>query len=399
MAKAKRSDNRSGKRMKVLVVTGSRSEFGLLRPVIEAIEARKELQLRVCVAGEHMVAGTLEEVERHCRVDHRVVMQKRSDRGRLDHAAAFARGVAGFAGVLKDEEPAWLVVLGDRIEAFAAASAAAVAGVAICHIHGGDRAEGIADEAMRHAISKLAQLHCAATKTSAARLVKMGEANARVHVTGSPAIDGLNLATPSAVAGRKSNAATTPPRAVVLLHPGGLGDAEAEVSSTLLVAVRTWMNGGDRAWAAVLLPNSDPGCEAIRETYTRVQRNLKGTDSQLLFIEKHMPRAMFITMLRDLRRTGGVLIGNSSAGLIEAAAIGVPVVNLGDRQAGRERGANVVQCDSLTVEGILGAIKRATRSVPKPDTRYGKGDAGVKIAALLARGASAFGGIGKRNAY
>lgn len=396
MAKAMRS----GKRMKVLVVTGSRSEFGLLRSVIEAIGDRRELSLRVCVAGEHLVAGTLEEVERHCRVDHRVVMQKRSDRGRLDHAAAFARGVAGFARVLKDEEPAWLVVLGDRIEAFAAASAAAVAGVAICHIHGGDRAEGIADEAMRHAISKMAHLHCTATKTSAARLLKMGEARARVHVTGSPALDDIQDYQRDIRIRRNS---APGPMAAVLLHPGGFGGTEGEVAQAAVTAAHAFVKScksqeSDELFCCVLLPNSDPGREAIVAAYQQLSKKLRG-QPEVEFSLKHWDRYNFLDLLAMLRGGVGVLIGNSSAGLIEAAAIGVPVVNLGDRQGGRERGANVVQCDSLTVEGILGAIKRATRRVPKPDTRYGKGDAGVRIAALLAHGPSGFGGIGKRNAY
>src|SRR5205814_7191599 len=104
---------------------------------------------------------------------------------------ATGRGIAGFARVFEEIRPDWVVVLGDRIEAFAAASAASIGGWALAHIHGGDRAEGIADEAMRHAITKLAHLHLAATPQSGERIARMGERPAHVHVVGSPALDEL----------------------------------------------------------------------------------------------------------------------------------------------------------------------------------------------------------------
>jgi UDP-N-acetylglucosamine 2-epimerase len=114
--------------------------------------------------------------------------------------------------------PDWVVVLGDRIEAFAAASAASIAGIAVAHIHGGDRAEGIADEAMRHAISKLSHLHCAGSEQSARRLIRMGEPARCVFATGSPAIDGLRAIKRLFA---EQFAALGSPRAIVLMHPSG----------------------------------------------------------------------------------------------------------------------------------------------------------------------------------
>ncbi|HZW07481.1 MAG TPA: UDP-N-acetylglucosamine 2-epimerase, partial [Phycisphaerales bacterium] len=243
---------------RVMVVTGSRSEFGLLRPVMEAVRNNRRLSLQVVVAGEHLLgpARTWHEVEAAFGIDARVPMQKSRDKGRADHAAACGRGVEGLARVIRRLKPDWVVVLGDRIEAFAAASAASIAGVAVCHIHGGDRAEGIADEAMRHAITKLSHLHCAATKLSAERIVKMGEAESLVHVTGSPAIDGLQSVKPMSDA---DAAKLGDPRAVFLLHPSGMSlQEEAEQAEGILGELER-----SHTPTLALAPNSDPGREAI----------------------------------------------------------------------------------------------------------------------------------------
>ncbi len=364
---------------KVMVVTGSRSEFGLLRPVMEAVRKNKRLALQVVVAGEHLLApaSTWREVDEAFGIDARVPMQKKGDKGRADHAAACGRGVEGFARVIKKIKPDWVVVLGDRIEAFAAASAASIAGVAVCHIHGGDRAEGIADEAMRHAITKLSHLHCAATKLSAERIVKMGEPRASVHVTGSPAIDGLSACKAPGVA--EFEIGLENPGAIVLMHPAGLLAEEEFLWATIagLVAISI---AGERPviW---LEPNHDPG----RESVVRALEKLDWPGG--LMRSSHMPRPLLIGLLRALARRGGALVGNSSAGLIEAESTGIPVVNVGPRQSGREQHARVASLTSVERVGPLdkwpGVVRRLARAAQ--GRTYGDGRAGPRIAALLAK--------------
>ncbi len=382
---------------RILVITGSRAEFGLLRPVLRAITKTPSLTLRLCVAGEHLIAGTIKDVAKEFTIDHHAAMQHHADRDRLDHARAFALGTARFATILADEQPTWVVVLGDRVEAFAAATAAAVAGIPICHIHGGDRAEGIADEAMRHAITKLAHLHCAASKQSAARLRKLGEPARRVVLTGSPALDDIQ---PHLYNSNAQSKETSPGLcAVVLLHPGGFAGHEAKVArSAVLAAQQLCQSRPPGSHAQVLLPNSDPGRDDITTTYHTLERTL-AKRGQVHFCKHHRNREDFLNLLATLRNNRGVLIGNSSAGLIEAAALGVPVVNLGQRQAGRERPKNVLQCNALTASGILPAARRAIARKPKPDRRFGNAHAGERIATLLARGPAAYGPVTKHNSY
>ncbi len=398
---------------RVMVVTGSRAEYGLLRPVMEAIEKNKRLELRVVVAGEHLLgpAQTWKEVAKAFRIDAKVAMQRAGDRGRVEHAAACARGMVGFAAAIKRIKPEWVVVLGDRIEAFAAASAASIGGVAVCHIHGGDRAEGIADEAMRHAITKLAHLHCAATKGSAARIVAMGERAESVHVTGSPAIDGLAKvrAISDAEAGQWKDV-----RTVFLMHPAGLTAERESAFVQTAMAVVDEAAPGD---VLCLAPNRDPGHEVIR---AHIRHRLDTPNSRVKwwwckdgscklrplrqpsqvamnnigdrkwFYADHLERGVFLSLLKRLAKSGcGLMVGNSSAGMIEAPAMGVRVLNVGPRQCGRERSELVRDMPEPNFEqGVSDRGLNDLLSMVLTDrvcSLYGSGQSGKRIAALLAK--------------
>lgn len=394
---------------RVLVVTGARSEFGLLRPVLRAIDAHPRLHLLVAAAGEHFLppAQTWREVAAEFRIDARVRMQSaRGPDTRLAHAAALARGVTGFAHALAKLRPDWVVVLGDRIEAFAAASAASIAGMAVCHIHGGDRAEGIADESMRHATTKLAHLHCPATAQSADRIRKLGEPDDRIHITGSPAIDDLRRIKPLS---DREAVALGDPRVIVLLHPAADGADNARVADALASAAAELpdepalgpcTNRGVGPRCLLLHPNHDPGRDDILSRWQHISRR-NGWP-----IVPHLPRDTFLGLLKRMAtRRRGVIIGNSSAALIECAALGVPALNVGPRQAGRERDRNVIDAEDLT-DAALATLPRLLRRADglarrlKPSTRFGDGQAGPAIADLLARVDTATPGFTrKRNTY
>jgi UDP-hydrolysing UDP-N-acetyl-D-glucosamine 2-epimerase len=396
-APARKAKPRATPRRLVAIVTGSRAEFGLLRPVIDAVGAHAKLDLALIVAGSHLLppTHTIREIARDYPIAAEVPMQRASESGagtprtRHHDAVALARGVDGFARAFETIKPDWVVVLGDRIEAFAAACAASVAGLALCHIHGGDRAEGIADEAMRHATSKLAHLHCAATSASATRLIKLGERPEHIHVTGSPAIDGLRAIKPMSDADAHE---LGDPRVVVLLHPSNEPVpahlvATPSMGADAILAEQTWLGLpalGHDAFGRVLLmhPNHDAGREQILASWRRVQP-MTGWP-----MVDHLPRERFVALLKRLAGpTRGLLLGNSSAGLIECAALGVPAVNLGRRQAGRERGPNVIDADPFNTDTYTGALRRAMRLHDRlaPSAIFGDGRAGPRIAALLAR--------------
>lgn len=370
---------------RIAVVTGTRAEFGLLRPIMDAVAAHPRLELLVIAAGAHLLrpGRTIREVEAAYNVAATVPMQKQGVTGRGADAAALGRGVSGFAEALARLTPDVVLVLGDRIEAFAAASAASVGGITLGHIHGGDRAEGVADEAMRHAISKLAHLHFPATAKSAQRLRRMGESAERIYQVGSPAIDGLaevltledgQLAALGIEAGNE-------PIAVVLHHPAGLAqEVERETAQRLMRAV---LGAFDRGRVLALEPNHDPGREAV------IEGLIGGGAGEL---HMGLVRGDFVGLLKRVAASGGLIIGNSSAGLIEAAALGCVCLNVGPRQRGRERGETVITCGERTIasEGSLRRglkrgleLARELRSKP-PAHPYGEGRAGERIAGALA---------------
>lgn len=357
---------------KIAIVTGTRAEFGLLKPVMYAVAKRADLELMVIAAGSHLVqpALTYREIKQEFHVIDSIPMQTVGRVGRWADVESVGKGIGRFGRSFERLRPDIVVVLGDRIEAFAAASAACIGGVPIAHIHGGDLAEGVADEAMRHAITKLAHIHFPATETSAARIGRMGEPTKSIHVAGSPAIDGLD----SFDAMNDEDAqALGDPQAVFMMHPIGRPDEQEEaVAAAALEAI------GDRR-TLCLLPNLDPGRSGI------VRAIDSACEADHMTKHDHLKREQFVSLLKRLASAGGVLVGNSSAGMIEAGALGVPVVNIGSRQSGRERGTNVVDAEGENAGAIAAAIDKALKLDRASFTHpFGDGDAGPRIAEALA---------------
>ena len=354
------------------VVTGTRAEFGLLTPVMHAVEAHPGLELMVIAAGSHMVQPglTYRDIKKQFEVTDSIPMQVAGRVGRFDDVEALGRGVARFGRSFDRLKPDWVVVLGDRIEAFAAASAASVGGVALAHLHGGDVAEGVADEAMRHAITKLAHLHFPATEQSAARIRSMGEPPERVVVAGSPAIDGLAGFEPM---GDDEAQELGDPDTVLLFHPTGRTDEREEATAWAAIEAIA----GRRALC--LMPNLDPGRRGVVRAIERAK------ERPGVVVREHLARAGFVGLLKRLAARGGLLVGNSSAALIEAGAVGLPAVNIGQRQSGRERGTNVVDAAGETpaaiAEGVESALSLDRSAIRHP---FGDGRCGLTVAGTLA---------------
>ena len=381
-------DARAGSENKhrIAIVTGTRAEFGLLTPVMEAVRDRSDCELLVIAAGAHLVQPglTFREVKAKFEVADSIPMQTAGRVGRWHDVESLGKGISRFGRSFERIRPDWVVVLGDRIEAFAASSAASIGGIALAHIHGGDRAEGVADEAMRHAITKLAHLHLPATATSAERIRRMGEPDGAIEVVGSPGVDGLGGIMPM---DDGEYAALGSPRAVVLFHPTGRADEVEEHGANAV------LSGLEGVAVVALHPNLDPGRGGIMRALLNAPGHVR--------VESHMERARFVSLLKRVAREGGALVGNSSAGLIEAAALGCPSVDVGQRQGGRERAGGWTEWS----QEDAGSVRAAYRAVVDPARArgghpFGDGRAGVRIARVLAeRDPHACGLLRKRCAY
>lgn len=351
----------------IAVVTGTRAEFGLLRPVLRAIAGHRHLKLEVLVTGTHRLgpSRTIDEVAGEFPIAATIPMQSPAHTGRLADAEALGRGISGFAERFAHHQPDVVLVLGDRIEAFAAAAAASVAGIRVAHMHGGDRAQGVADEALRHAITKLAHIHLPATSCSAQRLIAMGEDPQSIHVVGSPAIDDLSEYAPLPDSGY---AELGRPAIIVLLHPVGDDQgAEHDRAARLLEIAQ-------RAGSTLALhPNHDDGREGI----------MRAIESSGCTNYAHLPRRTFVSLLRRVK----VLLGNSSAGLIEASAIPIHCINVGRRQTGREMPAHVIDVpdwDYQTIASGLSQCLASPRLINGARHPYGDGRTGLRTAEILA---------------
>lgn len=373
------------RRFPVAVVTGSRAEFGLLEGVIAHLFRSPSVEPTVLVAGMHLVAElgeTAREVERRFPVAARIPMSPPEDSpGGM--ALALAGGIGSFAAVLGEIRPGLLLVLGDRLEPLAAALAASYLRIPIAHLHGGDVSGHLLDDLHRDLISRLACIHFPATFRSAERLRALGVAG-EVQVVGAPGLDAI-LAVPARPREEVLQALGIPPAArvlVTLFHPvpaeAGPGGSRAAAEAEEVLAAAAEYARREGAWSVILYPNNDAGHRAV------IGAIEKRRDDPRTLIFPSLTRDLFTGLLSCAE----ALLGNSSSGIIESVSLGLAVVNVGARQAGRERNPNVI--DAPAERGaLLEALARA-RSDPlvlaalaSRRNLYGDGRAADRIARAL----------------
>ncbi|MGZ5179939.1 MAG: UDP-N-acetylglucosamine 2-epimerase [Ramlibacter sp.] len=362
---------------KVLYVTGTRADFGLMVSTLQRIHAHPALQLQVAVTGMHLDAAyglTVREIEAlGLPIVARVPVDVQGRSGAA-MARAIGQAVIGLTEAFEQARPDLVVVIGDRGEMLAAAIAAIHLGIPVVHLHGGERS-GTVDESVRHALTKLSHWHFVASEESRQRVVRLGERPEHVWITGAPSLDGVQEQASAAQAqlpaalGLPADAAFV----LVLFHPvlQEAGSAEAQTQA-VAAGLADALAGSDRriVWLA---PNADAGSGAILDALDR-QR-----DARIVRLT-HLPRPLFLAALQR----ADALVGNSSAGIIESASLGTPVVNIGNRQRARERNANTIDC-AAERGAIADALARAlAHGRFAPDNRYGDGSAGARITELLA---------------
>lgn len=361
------------------VVTGSRADYGLLRPVLRALVDEPELEPIVYVTGAHLATSsgkTVRQIEADgVAIAERVAIALDGD-GAQSVAAAMGLATYGFANAFARTPCDLLVVLGDRYEIHAATSAAVPFRIPIAHIHGGEITEGAIDDALRHSLTKLSHLHLVSAERHAERVRAMGEEPWRVRVVGAPGLDNIRqlIPTPLAELARQLELELEQPFLLVTFHPATLEPDEAGQQIEALVGALTQFDGP----IVVTAPNSDAGGARVR--------------ARLADFARRRARVRLVDTLGTERYFGlcahaAAMIGNSSSGLIEAPSFKLPVVNIGSRQTGRLRAANVID-----VPAEEAAIARAIAQAITPSFRaglshlvnpYGDGHAAARIVAAL----------------
>ena len=364
---------------KLFVLTGKRGGFGAMKPMLSLMRDRPDIELQLAVTDQHMsdrFGRTVQEVEREFRIAATVDMEQRDDRPD-SRARAVGTCLQRMTDVLCALAPDICVLYGDRGEVLATATAATILGIPIAHIQGGD-VSGSLDEQMRHAVTKLAHIHFPSTDASAERIRRMGEEDWRVHVVGDNHIDMIvagEYAPPETVA-RELDLDLGRPVAVVLQHSETTApEAAHDQMVETLVAVRDV-----GVQAVVVHPCSDQGYEGI----LRAIREIALPPQFRVRVNLEAP------LFWGLLAVGAVMVGNSSAGLIETPVFRLPAIDIGRRQEGRLRAENVIQVghDRATIGR---AIRRALgdeifrAAVARCRQPFGDGRAGERIVDVLAR--------------
>jgi len=364
------------KKRKILVTTGTRAEYGILRPILHQIMKSKKLELILVVTGTHLSKKhgyTIDEIKKdNFPINAKISMIPKDDTN-YSMSIVLGEGIVRFSKVLKKFNPDINLILGDRDEILASALAASRLNIPNAHIHGGDISGGI-DEYNRHAITKLSNIHFAATKKSMERIIRMGENPKYVFYTGSPSIDEIAQGKISTKKDIEKKYDIDFTKHVILLVQHSVTTESDESGSQILKTLKAIVKSKKNTIA--IAPNSDAGND-------KIIRYLKSYSKKYQFIKMYanIPRSDYLGFLKYC----WVLLGNSSSGLVEASYFNTPVINLGLRQKNREKGKNVIELKNPSIESIYQNITKIKKTYPKVYKKsiYGSGKASKKISKYL----------------
>jgi UDP-hydrolysing UDP-N-acetyl-D-glucosamine 2-epimerase len=370
--------------VKVAVVTGSRADYGLLRPTLCALRDDPRFQTSLLVTAMHLdpdYGETLAEIEADGHaIAARVPAGAPVRKGR-DFAHNLGVATVAFGEALAACRPDLLLVLGDRFESLAAALGATGQGLPIAHLHGGELSEGSLDDALRHCVTKLSHLHLVATRSYAERVCQLGEDPSAVHVvgaTGPESIRRCELLARDTLAEALEVRALPSPLVAVTLHPASLDPERSGRHAAALTGAVDDVIAGEGC-VIVTLPNDDPGNASVRAHLLSWARE-RGNVHVFASLGQHR----YLSLLSH----ADVVLGNSSSAIIEAPSFRVPVVNVGERQRGRLAAENVIDCVA-TRPVIAAAMSRALDPAFRASldgllNPYDHGDVSARVVEILA---------------
>lgn len=337
---------------KVCVATATRAEYGLLKPVIQKICEADTLELQLLVTGAHLSPEfglTYKEIEEDgYPITEKIEMLLSSDT-KVGITKSMAVALMGFADFFERCKPDMVVLLGDRYETLMIATAALIAKIPIAHIHGGEVTEGAYDDAIRHSITKMSQLHFASTEVYRNRIIQLGETPDRVYNVGALGVENIKSVTfwTKAMLERDLQISLDKDTVIVTYHPVTLDDMSAREQFTNLLQV--------------LDEYSD-----IQVIFTKANAD---TDGRVInhmideYVKEHNDRCVAFASLGQVRYLSVLafcraVVGNSSSGIVEAPSFHVPTIDIGNRQKGRIAASSVIHCGYESTE-IKAAFERA----------------------------------------
>jgi UDP-hydrolysing UDP-N-acetyl-D-glucosamine 2-epimerase len=371
-------------RRKICAVVTARPSYSRIKTALAAIQAHPDLELQLVVAASALLDryGTvIRQIEADgFSIDAKVYMVLEGDTP-MAMPKTTGLGMIELAAVFDRLQPDAVVTVADRFETLATATAAAYMNIPLVHVQGGE-VSGSIDEKVRHSITKLADVHFTSTKLAREYVIRMGERSESVFVTGCPSIDlaaevletpALDFDPAAKYGGVGAHLDLSSGYVVVMQHPvtTEFSTARAHIEQTLSAVERC---GLPALW---FWPNVDAGSDGTSEGIRAFRERSGGAPFHFF---KNMAPNDFLRLLINSRG----IVGNSSVAIRECAYLGVPAVNIGSRQGGRERGRNVVDVDYDRDEIAAAIDKQSSKSKVERDELYGDGSAGLRIADLLA---------------
>ena len=363
----------------IAVVTSSRADYSHLYWPLRALAEHPEIDLKLIVMGAHLSPEfglTVGEIEKDgFAIDGRIecLLSSDTDVGMAKTIGVATLSIADLLGVMR---PDILLLIADRYEMLAPASVALALRIPVAHIEGGEISEGAIDDAVRNALTKMSHIHFTSTEVARARVIAMGEEAWRVHRAGAPSLDHLAK---EKLFGREDlearlGVSIEEDALLAIYHPVTLLEDTTAEADALFAALAT--TAGQILFC---YPNSDAGSRSL---IARAKSFIAERGSGQIFT--NLDALTYWSLLAQV----GVLVGNSSSGIMETASFALPTVNVGIRQKGRERAANVVDVEP-TIQSILGGIARARseefrRSLEGMINPYGDGHAAERIVSVLA---------------
>lgn len=343
---------------KVCAVSGTRADYGLLKEILKRLKRLDEIDLRLIVTGSHLedaFGNTQTEIQRDGFQDYVSLPIAMGDDSKRGMARATGEAVKSFADCFADLKPDLLLVLGDRYEVFAAAVAAHLSGIPIAHVSGGDVTEGAVDDAIRHSITKMSLLHFPGCEQSRRRIIQMGENPARVYNVGEPGVENCiktDFMSRDALAESVGFDRILSDYCIVTFHPVTKEDNTGEGQVRELIRAMDSISGMSYI---ITLANADAGGRTINDIWREEGRK---RDNWLV-----VPSLGVVRYLSAMKYAS-IVIGNSSSGIVEAPSLGVPSVNVGDRQKGRMMAESIITCLPE-----WGHIRQAIQEALQPEFR------------------------------
>lgn len=365
---------------KIVILTATRAEYGLLKPLIRKLNEDKDFEMCLAVTGAHLASEfgmTIREIEDdHIPIDKKIEIVLSSDTP-TSISKSMGLAMISFAEYFEECAPEALIVLGDRYETLAVCCAAMNARIPIVHLHGGEATEGLIDEAVRHSITKMSYLHFASTESYRKRIIQMGEDPDRVFNVGALGVENalhmtlLSKAELEASLGKKLGEKF----AVGTFHPVTLEKDTAEIQTRELLSA---IEGYNDLVFLFTKANADVGGRVINRLMTEYADN----HTNLILVDS-------LGMQRYLSAVShaSFVIGNSSSGLIEVPSFGIPTIDIGDRQKGRIAGRTIIWCepkrDSICKAidtGLSGMFRESIKNAVNP---YGNGNTSDRIISIV----------------